>query len=80
MPRPPRINFADMPVPPVGDVSVTETEPGKALVSIGRTPTRFRPEGVKHLGVLTEAEAIKVVAGLTAHFQLDKKVRRSRAA
>lgn len=76
----PRINWDDVPVPAVGDAVVTPTEDGKALVSIGRRPTRYRPEGIKHLGVLSEAEAIKVVAALTAHFQLDKKVRRARAA
>jgi hypothetical protein len=66
--------------PEVGNVIVTPTEPGKVLVSLGRKPTRLRPEGVKHLGVLDEAEARKVWAALDGQFQFSKNVKRVRAA
>jgi hypothetical protein len=51
-----------------GTVKVTPTEPGKALISLGRRSARG---GVKHLGVLNRLEALAVYVALNENFDLE---------
>lgn len=65
----PKINWDEI-VPEDGEVIVTPTEPGKALVSIGRRAARG---GVKHLGILSVIEAQTVIEALEEHFGISAK-------
>lgn len=60
-----------------GTVKVTRTEPGKALVSLGRRSARG---GVKHLGVLNRLEALAVYTALNEEFGLDELIAAAKKA
>lgn len=62
---------------PDGTVKVTDWEPGKKLVSLGRAGRRGQ---VKHLGVLNRLEALAVYTALEQAFDLTELIAAAEAA